>query len=527
MGQAVNALGSFRNWKTAPKLLAGFSLVALMMVGVGLLGVRSTATSERALETMFDEGVVRQQHLLEVALEFQSANTALDLAIDPEDLAEVAEDDAELVAAWQAYRSYDMSGREKLAATFDEYWVTFRQIRDTSVIPAIRSQNAAAFKTAVDELDEATGDADEVLEELMVLDENFVVQALADMKAANRTNRMVIFGSIGIAAVLSFLLAVGIARLIARPLRRTVEVLRDVAEGRLDVRLPVQSSDEVGQMARALNVALDRLSEAMGKIGGEAARLKGSAGELSLVSTRMTDSVAESSTQAAQAAASADEVSGGVQVVASGATELSISIQEIASNATVASAVAAQAVDVAASANATINKLGEASDEIGSVLKVINSLAQQTNLLALNATIEAARAGESGKGFAVVASEVKELAQETSRATEGIAARVEAIQTNTTAAVDAISQITQIINQINETQTMIASAVEEQSSTTAEISRSVQQAAMGSSQITEGLKRVATSTGNVTSDARDAAASSVDLARVADDLNRLIGQFRH
>jgi methyl-accepting chemotaxis protein len=523
----VKALGAFRNWKTARKLLAGFSLVALMMVGVGLLGVRSTAGSERALERMHDEGVVRQQHLLEVALEFQTAQSQLDLAIDAEDLAEIPEDDAELVAAWQAYRTYDMSGREQLAATFDDQWSTFRRIRDTSVVPAIRSQDVAAYEQATEELDEATGDADEVLEELMVLDEKSVAQALAEMKAANQTNRMVIFGFIGVAAVLSFLLAVGIARLIARPLRRTVEVLNDVAEGRLDVRLPVHSSDEVGQMARALNVALDRMSEAMGKIGGEAARLKASAGDLSRVSTRMTDSVAASSTQAAQAAASADEVSDGVQVVASGATELSTSIQEIASNATVASAVAAQAVDVAKNANATINNLGEASDEIGSVLKVINSLADQTNLLALNATIEAARAGESGKGFAVVASEVKELAQETSRATEGIAARVGAIQTNTTAAVDAISQITQIINQINETQTTIASAVEEQSSTTAEISRSVQQAATGSSQITEGLKMVAMSTATVTNDARDAAASSADLAEVAEGLNRLIGQFRY
>jgi methyl-accepting chemotaxis protein len=120
-----------------------------------------------------------------------------------------------------------------------------------------------------------------------------------------------------------------------------------------------------------------------------------------------------------------------------------------------------------------VNKLGQSSIEIGKVIKVITAIAGQTNLLALNATIEAARAGDAGRGFAVVANEVKELAKQTANATEDISQRIEAIQTDTKAAVQAITQITDIINQINDFQSTIASAIEEQTATTNEISRNI------------------------------------------------------
>ena len=189
--------------------------------------------------------------------------------------------------------------------------------------------------------------------------------------------------------------------------------------------------------------------------------------------------------------------------------------------------MAGDAVGQARATTERVSELSKAAARIGDVVELINTIAGQTNLLALNATIEAARAGEAGKGFAVVANEVKELAQETSKATEDIGRRIQAIQTDTEAAVAAIGQISGIIAQINDTQTTIASAVEEQTATTNEMSRNVSEAATGSMDIAQnitGVARSASDTGTAAGSARQAAE---ELARMAAEMQQLVGRFTY
>jgi methyl-accepting chemotaxis protein len=173
-----------------------------------------------------------------------------------------------------------------------------------------------------------------------------------------------------------------------------------------------------------------------------------------------------------------------------------------------------------------VGKLGDSSAEIGQVIKVITSIAQQTNLLALNATIEAARAGEAGKGFAVVANEVKELAKETAKATEDISRKIEAIQADTRAAVDAIGTISSVINEINNISSTIATAVEEQNTTTNEMSRNVGEAAQGSGEITKNIAGVAEASQNTARGARDTQNAVQQLVEMSTQLRGLVGQFK-
>jgi methyl-accepting chemotaxis protein len=235
----------------------------------------------------------------------------------------------------------------------------------------------------------------------------------------------------------------------------------------------------------------------------------------------------ETSAQSGVVSAAGEQVTASVQSVATAVEEMTASIREIAQNASEAAGVAADAVQKASVTNANVEKLGEASVDIGNVVKVITSIAEQTNLLALNATIEAARAGEAGKGFAVVANEVKELANETARATEDISRRVEAIQADTESAVAAISQISSIIGRINDYQVTIASAVEEQTATTQEMKRNVSEAADGSAAIAGNISTLAEAARVTADGVAGSRRAAADLAGLSTELHELVSRFRY
>ncbi|WP_169745075.1 methyl-accepting chemotaxis protein [Cryptosporangium arvum] len=364
------------------------------------------------------------------------------------------------------------------------------------------------------------------LTKLEDINADFLDAQNTDAKSAARTALWLSLGLAALIAVVTLVVCALVIRSILSALARTSAVLSAVAANDLTRTVEDVGDDEIGEMNVSLNTAMGSVRKLVGAAGESAQALAAAAEQLTASGVQIAHSAEETSAQAQAVVRAAEQVAMNVQTVAAGSEEMSAAIQQISESANEAATVAAEAVQAAESTNSTMHKLGDSSIEIGNVVKVITSIAEQTNLLALNATIEAARAGESGKGFAVVANEVKDLAQETAKATEDIAARVEAIQADSQTAVGALDAIRDVIGRINDYQVTIAAAVEEQAATTGEMNRNVAGASDGVGEITANISGVAEAAEITGQGVTESARATADLSRMSNDLQQLVGAFR-
>jgi methyl-accepting chemotaxis protein len=512
-------------------------LVAVLLSLTAALGVLSLSRLSALAQSTTSLDDAANQTMLVADLRYdQSQSVALlrktMIAGDPLVSAPYQKDmkaaDAAFAAQLKEFLAASNPGRERaLTLEVQRDWADFLQLRQDKILPAALGDRRAEYLQLAD--GPAKPLLTSVVENLGALDAMQAVESKAVKEEAQSTyesGRTLVLALLGLALLVGAVLGWVVTRSVLRPLNAVRSVVSGQADGDLTRTADVHSTDELGQMATAINAANESLRATVTTLGSQATALSASSEELAVTSRQIAGSADETSAQAGVVASAAEQVSSNVQTVAAGTEQMGASIREIAQNAADAARVAAQAVTVAAATNETVAKLGESSSEIGNVIKVITSIAEQTNLLALNATIEAARAGEAGKGFAVVANEVKDLAQETAKATEDISRRIAAIQADTDGAVTAIGEISEVIGKINDYQTTIAAAVEEQTATTNEMSRNVAEAATGAAQIAENVVGVASAAETTTTGVGESQRAAADLARMSSELQTLVGQFR-
>jgi len=512
------------------KLGVGFGLLLLILALTGALAYYTVIALTDSAEDVERKATEKEFsiYLMEATLK-QSAGTRGFLLTHQEQMLRVVQDGKDeyrdimakldpLVHSDEGRRLYTEIQRSYgvYDAIVDKVIQLKKDGKDKDAIDVVATQAGPAFKA----VDKATDDfADHI-------DQTKQVVTKERDATISRTKTLVVGLAVS-GIVLGVFIAVVIARSIASGVAGMVSMIQEVAANNLDIQdMEVRSQDEIGQAGMALNKMKNNLHEVVQSIANTSINVANASQQLSSTSQQITANSEETSAQAKVVSNATLQVSQNLQTVATGAEQMGASIKEIAKNATEAAKIATSAVKVAETANTTVSKLGDSSTEIGQVIKVITSIAQQTNLLALNATIEAARAGEAGKGFAVVANEVKELAKETAKATEDISRKIEAIQTDTKAAVTAIAEIGDVIHQINGISNTIATAVEQQNATTNEMARNVSEAANGSGEITSNIAGVAQAAESTSRGAGDTQKAAQQLVETSAQLRRLVEQFK-
>jgi len=543
-----------KNIKIANKLQFGFALVIVGQAIAGITTLLNLNTIDRSsAETEFTHTVLSELDTILYAMVEQEAGLRGYLAVGDRDLLGPYRD---------GYRRYVDSARRARAlldgrnpeqvARLDRIDRQVTAWREDVADKEIRLRSASETVEAA--LAMEAGGAGKTLmlqiralvDEVKAIELAFLDQRAAAMDAAIQiSRRALVVGTLvglGLAISVGMLLSI----IIGRRIVGLTGLVSRVADGDLNVAVDdADTRDEVGEMARAVQILRDRSIEAeqlreeqerqrvaiaeeeKRKIEEEAeqkererraeqaqraafeeerrrtaqamadeletsvleivAGLASAAEELHATAQSLSAGVSQTKGQTSAVGDASHQTLTSVQTVASAAEQLSISIQEISQQISDSAQVADEAAQTARQSSETVAQLTDASARVGAIVDLIRGVAEQTNLLALNATIEAARAGEAGKGFAVVANEVKSLAHQASKATEEIAQQIEDMRKVTESAAGSIQRISKVIGVINEKSSNVAASVKEQSASTQEISRSAHVASEKTQEVTGNI----------------------------------------
>jgi methyl-accepting chemotaxis protein len=332
-----------------------------------------------------------------------------------------------------------------------------------------------------------------------------------------------------------------IERPITNSLNKITELIQQMAANNLAASdLHMTDRSEIARAGLALDQMKNSLADMIRSISATAEHLASASEEISSSASQQASTAGSQKDQTTQVATALQEMSATVQQVSENSGRAAEASRKAADTARQGGAVVEQTLvkmqviaDSVRGSAAKVEELGKRSDQIGRIVGVINDIADQTNLLALNAAIEAARAGEQGRGFAVVADEVRKLAERTTTSTKEIATMIEAVQSETRQAVqameegtkqvaegvtttqkagEALKQIIQVSQEVGDMVTHIATAATQQSSATEDINNSMNQIARLLIESADG--------------AQQSEKACQELSGLALDLRKLVGTFR-
>ncbi|RQM58998.1 methyl-accepting chemotaxis protein [Aeromonas enteropelogenes] len=532
------------------KLILGcvVPLLALLLLVIGATQAMSQLMT--GINAMYQGEVVQLKELKQIADLYavkviDAANKANVGGFEPaRSKADMSAAQQEISTIWHQYRSHNMSDEERRLADKVEGLFAAANHEIDSVMQLLdrsQGQDRTALSAAIMPLYQVidpVSDAVSVLVEYQLTEAEKKVAELNELRQQLTQLFIALFVVVG-----GCVLFIGIwaGRSVSQPLAAMGQILRGMqTDLDLSSQAPVLRKDEMGSLAHSLN-------EVIRHFRGLIAQINDMAEQLARESARLAHIGVESRQRFAQQQAETDQT-------ATAMNQMSSTVAEVANSSNNAADAARHADDSARHGHKTveeaihrmsglssqiqntaamITQLADDSRDIGSVMDAIRGIAEQTNLLALNAAIEAARAGDQGRGFAVVADEVRTLAQRTQRSTEEIGKTIIKLQQGANQAASSMEQgleqveesnrtvlacgqalgdIVSSVNVINEMNTQIATAAEEQSKVAEEITRNVVNIAHISTESTEAATQINQ--------------SCHELEQLSNDLKAKVGQFR-